>query len=458
MGAFKVFKMIVAYDGTRYHGFQRQIDNASMMKIIQILRRNNPHPSGQPQQSATATGAVDQNSETEDSKAFVLERPTKRPKYELDGSRKKHSKLSIQQILEMVCMDLVSSSTTTKTQSPMEVDDDDKDTDAKQRLLFSIDDLCLKFAGRTDRGVHAAGQVITVQLPQCFAFASSSPWKKQACTRSASVDIAPGNCRNKSEDVNKTNNEEEEEEGNAFCFWLCKSINSRLPLDVSVQNVECLGTAPIPFDPRRHVRRKQYTYTIKYQRRQRSPNWQDFLFRPEELGPYAIRHALDSPVLWVCPWSLDDSQIPALCEKLRGTHDYRNFVHKHVRDQTDQMLTIDRIDYEILHVKTDIYRFPKKIHNGKIVSTSPNENNNAAAAAEMESTNVDTVTGRFVFEAAGFRRTMLRNIVGYIVDQCRAKDDENVIRMKDNDPFGDDMTGKINAAPASGLCLESVTY
>jgi tRNA U38,U39,U40 pseudouridine synthase TruA len=108
-------------------------------------------------------------------------------------------------------------------------------------------------------------------------------------------------------------------------------------------------------------------------------------------------------------------------------------------------------------VKTDIYRFPKHFQNENTISNSPNENNNAA---EMESMNVETVTGQFVFEATGFRRTMLRNIVGYFVDQCRVRDDEDgtTIVMEDKDPFGDEMAGKINAAPASGLCLESVTY
>jgi hypothetical protein len=40
----------------------------------------------------------------------------------------------------------------------------------------------------------------------------------------------------------------------------------------------------------------------------------------------------------------------------------------------------------------------------------------------------------------------------------RDDEDGTTIVMEDKDPFGDEMAGKINAAPASGLCLESVTY
>jgi tRNA U38,U39,U40 pseudouridine synthase TruA len=66
------------------------------------------------------------------------------------------------------------------------------------------------------------------------------------------------------------------------------------------------------------------------------------------------------------------------------------------------------------------------------------------------------VTVKFVLEAKGFRRTMVRNLIGFVVDVCRGK-----LGMHHVDTVltGTDEAAKlVNAAPACGLCLVKVEY
>jgi tRNA U38,U39,U40 pseudouridine synthase TruA len=181
------------------------------------------------------------------------------------------------------------------------------------------------------------------------------------------------------------------------------------------------------------------------------------------------------------PWPLDDSILPQLCKTLQGTHDYSVFVHKTVR-YTDKshVMTIASIDFEIQREQR-----------------IPTEHDPAASAAA-----VHVVTARLVFRAKGFRRTMVRNLVGFCVDRCRGapafsaaqaaaatttcvptattppppttttpaaaflwNDNQLWITFENNNDNDDDKKTKIeqialmiHAAPASGLCLDHVLY
>lgn len=323
------YKMIVAYDGTRFHGFQRQIDNTAM--------------------------------KARSEKEVAACRPKKRPHYTDTGTRK-GCNITVQEVLELLLLDLYPDTT--------------------------VDEICLKFSGRTDKGVHARGQVCVVRLPL--------PLQVQTCWK------------------------------------LRKDVNSRLPVDVSVQNVSYLG-AESSFDPRRDVKRKRYSFTIKFRRK--DSNFPDTL-----AGPHTIRHAFDPPCRWVCPWSLDDSMLSKLCQQLAGTHNYSNFVHKADRGKKDQNLTVDRMEFEIIQLQEESYL-------ASMTATKNEESNELMTIV---------VTGRFVFEAGGFRRTMLRNLVGYCVDVCRGLPGVAPVEQVFDDDA--DVAASINAAPAVGLCLESVTY
>lgn len=92
---------------------------------------------------------------------------------------------------------------------------------------------------------------------------------------------------------------------------------------------------------------------------------------------------------------------------------------------------------------------------------------NATATADVVPRTIASVvvTGRFVFDATGFRRTMLRNLVGYCVDVCRGLPGVPSLDQVFPTQHGDtntktnnDIAARIHAAPAVGLCLESVEY
>jgi len=339
-----VYRLTVAYDGTRFHGFQRQIENAALTAKT----------------TTTSNGYINP--------------VKKRPVYEPDGTRK-NCCLSVQEVLELVILqDLYPNQTT-------------------------ADEVCLKFSGRTDKGVHARGQTVTVNLPTTTTTTAGS-----------------------SSDVEEPPN-----------VWkLRQSFNSRLPVDISVVAVACLGPSTT-FDPRRDVVQKRYSYTLKYQRKLSEKN-QKLLGGPLN----SIRHALnDPPCLWVCPWALDDTHLPELVERLQGTHDYSAFVHKAVRKERENTLTVSSIQFTVINTHTDFY-----------CETDGN--------GEPFAFPVDFVTARFEFTAKGFRRTMLRNLVGYCVDVCRGLEGVPAVDQVFDAEIGP--KARINAAPASGLCLESVSY
>jgi tRNA pseudouridine38-40 synthase len=200
--------------------------------------------------------------------------------------------------------------------------------------------------------------------------------------------------------------------------WMIrKAVNSRLPSDISISSVSrCENDS---FDPRHDSKRKQYSYTMKYRRKV----FKDGTLLPIcESGPNTIRSALDPPTIWVCPWVLDDSNIDSLCEKLTGTHDYTAFVHKSTRKERENILLV-------------------KLSCDRLEETKEE---------------CPVVTVRFRVESKGFRRSMVRNLVGFIVDICRGTVDESIFDCLWTGT--DDVAAEVHSAPAFGLCLECVHY
>eukprot|EP00980_Cylindrotheca_fusiformis_P024381 scaffold11809_cov128-Cylindrotheca_fusiformis.AAC.20 len=295
------YKLIISYDGSRYKGFQRQ------------------------------------NSGTENGNGS--ERSLKRPREE-SGPRRK------------------------KNKSPMTVQESIEDA-LEHFSGLNRSSLKVRFAGRTDAGVHARGQVVAVSLPR---------------------------------------------HSNDKLWMLRKSINSRLPDDISIDQIaDCRET----FDPREDVKWKRYSYTLKYRRR---------VIRKGELlpicssGPNTVRCALDPSAVWVVPWALDDSKLEEFCHKLTGTHDYSVFVHKQARRDKSNVLTVNKLSCERI-----------------------SETNEAAPV----------VTVRFDVESKGFRRSMVRNLIGFLVDICHGVVDESV--FQDLWSGDDELAAKLNMAPACVL-------
>lgn len=200
-----------------------------------------------------------------------FQRPPKRPRYDEDG-RKKGVPATIQDCVEDACLMWKPSAT--------------------------IESLRLRFAGRTDKGVHARGQVVVVNF-----------------------------------------------DGKEEAWEIVKAINSRLPLDVSVRTAERCSPA---FNPRKACVRKQYTYTVRFCPLQRDDQTGEVL-PISKAGPHGIRTAHDSPCLWICPWALDADLMPSICKDLSGTHDYSAFIHKDDRTSRDYTIGLPIFEFDILN-------------------------------------------------------------------------------------------------------------
>ncbi|KAL7555910.1 hypothetical protein ACA910_010858 [Epithemia clementina (nom. ined.)] len=328
------FKLTVAYNGYRFNGFQKQPPQ---------------HRGGGGQHHKQ--GSLDDDS--------VMRPPPKRPHWESQTGRMKRVPNTIQDCLEQALLNYVHHFLEQQQQQtlPSASLEESKEKIAKKKgkksapsteqlasCIFTLDDLMFEFAGRTDKGVHALGQVITCRLP--------IPVDQQATATSAN-----------------------------FKKGMLQGINSRLPDDISVSYIE--GPLSPALDPRYDAVLKQYSYTIKYHRVRKDNNNQT----PSAFtgGVHTMRHALlDSPCLWLVPWPIDDSIFPTICQALSGTHDYTQFAHKDVRNQYDNFLMTIDFSFEQLS-------FQPTPCGGEIVMA------------------------KFLARSKGFRRTMVRNLVGFCI-------------------------------------------
>jgi tRNA pseudouridine38-40 synthase len=197
-------------------------------------------------------------------------------------------------------------------------------------------------AGRTDAGVHAAGQIVA------FTTASERP---------AEV--------------------------------VLRALNALTPFDVSIRSAETVGD---DFDPRRAARSRIYRYRI-WNAAWRSPFWR--------------RYA------WHIARPLDVERMTAAAQMLVGEHDFTSF---------------RAADCDAKHpVRT--------IHGSEI--------------AAIDQQIIYTV------EANAFLRSMVRNIIGTLVEVGLGERDAGAIgellAARNRTLAGD-------TAPACGLCLERVKY
>ncbi|CAB9526515.1 pseudouridine synthase A [Seminavis robusta] len=349
--------LIISYDGTRFHGFQRQYANVSTNtsnnssnKVVGVMKKR--------PRVDTVTGV--------------------RPPLVFN-----HKTVTVQECLESAILHWIGNS------SP---------------LLWTLEKLNLRVAGRTDKGVHARGQVVAVQLPEEALVPPKDNNNQQAL-------LEP--------------------------WQIQRAIHGRLPIDISIQRVIPVD-GPELFDPRHSAKSKQYSYTLKYQRAA-SNNTE------VAVGAQTFRTALDdaAPCVWLCPFVLQDDKLRAACQALLGTHDYSVFVHKEARRDKDNTLTITRFDMEILKEYA-----PPSLY---LINDSNNNNNN------NNKPYADIVLAKFYVEGERFRRTMVRNLIGFLVEVGRGAqtlDDMDQTIWTGSDQVAD----LIPVAPASGLCLEFVKF
>lgn len=388
--------LIVAYDGTRFHGFQRQYAN------------NNTHNS-----------------------SSSIEGMKKRPRIDkATGQRMPmvtadNKNVTVQECLECAILQWISTATTsskkengatkhkTTTASPAGAALPEDDVGKKQEEEeWSLETLNLRVAGRTDKGVHARGQVVAIQLPATVC-KNVELWKIQ------------------------------------------KGIHGRLPIDISIRRIFTVDPCKPLFDPRKDAKLKQYSYTIKYQRlstKKTNPSTGQQKQHLAAVGSQTFREALeDSPCLWLVHDPLDDTIMTHACEALQGTHDYSAFVHPKARSEKDNTLTVSRVEFTILQE----YQPPSLY----LHCDDSDMNASATTTDKEEQLQPVIVLGRFLVEGQRFRRTMVRNLVGFAVDVGKGKLSlEDPTTMESIWACTKEGAASVHAAPASGLCLEFVKY
>jgi tRNA pseudouridine38-40 synthase len=130
--------------------------------------------------------------------------------------------------------------------------------------------------------------------------------------------------------------------------------------------------------------------------------------------------------------------LPTICKELQGQHDFSCFIHAKDRHRPggDNVMTLNTCRFQLSGPTTDM--------------DSDGEPDND------DDGTFGIVNCKFTFEAKGFRRSMVRNLVGFIVDVGRG--------LRNMDDFTAIWTGTDEAAklvcssPASGLCLAKVHY
>lgn len=383
------FIFIVAYDGTRFHGFQRQHSNekSSHYAVIEGMKKRPRVDAGTGERLPITTSQA--------TKSPGHGQPSYNPKT-----------VTVQECLECAILQWLSTVT--------------PDTP------WSLENLNLRVAGRTDKGVHARGQVIAVQFPD------TNPIFVQSSTGRDNIQqLLP--------------------------LWkIQKGIHGRLPIDISIRRVylhkPSIGDSMALFDPRHDAKLKRYSYTIKYQRHKPigtvSNSAAALLSVQTGVGSQTFRTALDdSPCSWLCQDPIDDQQLlPEVCRRLSGTHDYSAFVHKAARDEKDNTLTVSRLQFEVLQE----YELPSLY----LVEPSPPTDDTGELQQQREEMQI--VLGRFVVEGQRFRRTMVRNLVGFAVDVAKGKQ-EMLTESFWSTPVVE-AAKQVHSAPPTGLCLEFVKY
>ena len=391
--ALKTFLLVLEYDGTNYFGFQRQ-----------------------------------EGTERADDSSGLP--PKKQPRQSINTS--------------------VSGRAARRAGAPPITIQDQLETALVRLTGNSLAQLRVRGAGRTDKGVHATGQVVA------FDYHPQQQTIEDKCDGGgkANADDNADNTGTSSSSTKKRKKEKQNQQQDTSLFqdasqseelWqIRRAINSRLPKDIAVRSCRLLPPPPPggrPFEARHDVQNKRYTYRLRFHRKQHvsvpsDDGSQRKIIAPIcQSGPNTIRRAHDPSNVWICPWALDVELVEKVCNLLKGQHDFSSFVVKTDRRSRDNNI--------------DLRRF-------SVCYKDPEDNDDDDGSNDKIDTADVPCDATFTLEAGGFRRQMVRRLIGYAVDVARGHCSLDSIGevLKGSD----EAAQEVNAAPACGLCLSKVEY